>query len=855
MDPLVRDTFVAKVSPDGSFRVAVSKDTTVAQIQLYARYNFLRKPTVWKTDDTEPLVLKPTLGAIAAGRIVPPVGWQGDLTKSHTRAYLRRNYAYAALGKIEADGSFEWPAVDAESGLSTLLHVEGLADHIHRFDNLEPGKRAFEEVHMDLTATIRGTVVDENGEPISTGQVFIDERGPYQVHYIGPRADGSKVEKGAFVNPNVGPGDYVVLFSEPGYLSDPVDVDGVRQGDEREVKLIARKGHAIEGVVQWQDGTPAANVTVRLIVDLESAMESSTRPEMSTETDENGRFQLSGFENAATRYGLLATGIPPDRKPAEGLSKLKRRRWERENTLETRHDPVAPGTPPITMVLGGDAGLLAGLVVNDAGEPIPRFRVSIMPRVGNTNEVSASGQRHERFDSEDGTFELPGVAEGQWGVRASASGHEDADWVWTEVPRSGPIRLVLPRSASIAGRLETSDGKPVEGWVRLERTDPQVYEPSLVDSRAFMNHSYSESADSDGHFEFSRVSPGAYTITAFFGDLGSSDPMELTVTPGSAREDIVLRLPPSGRLYGRVPAGWLGAPLSVTATGDRRHVQLDAQVEQDGRFEFPIVPADHYQVRLVPRESVHRSYGGSHDGEAFELGSFLASTGSSQEITASFHSNMCATEVEVGPGQSVSVQFPDPPETSVIVTGRVLDGGKPAPNWRVEFTSTDSSGMPPSGRSDESGTYRTILPKGGTWQVRLKADRMESGSQPARAIEIPDVRTHTLDFELPSAALIVKLRAPSGKPLDSLNRSIYLNAVCQSPAVYTSSGPLGQDGIRFSHLSAGTYTVIPKVCGFPGGITYAVPATEVTVGAGEQREITITLEPTGSLRGTITGLP
>ncbi len=111
-----------------------------------------------------------------------------------------------------------------------------------------------------------------------------------------------------------------------------------------------------------------------------------------------------------------------------------------------------------------------------------------------------------------------------------------------------------PANARIEGQVVSVTGEPVKNaTLRLVGLPGQPTRPGV---------NYSQSSKNDGAFVFEAVPPGTY-IVAVQKDgftLGTSR-NQITLTPGQARKDLIVKLNPLGVISGRrrgVPCRWEG---------------------------------------------------------------------------------------------------------------------------------------------------------------------------------------------------------------------------------------------------------------------------------------------------------
>ena len=159
----------------------------------------------------------------------------------------------------------------------------------------------------------------------------------------GRRANGRTDLDGNFLIPNVAPGDYYVTGSLPGYVNQAQLVSNTLNagGDltalagvplvhvvtgGASAALSLQRGGVVAGVVQWDDGTPAAGVNVAVRPSTTSTPAQGPGRGFGNggfggfgggQTDDRGRFRLSGL--APGSYFLSASvQVPAPQRPGDG---------------------------------------------------------------------------------------------------------------------------------------------------------------------------------------------------------------------------------------------------------------------------------------------------------------------------------------------------------------------------------------------------------------------------------------------------------------------------------------------------------------------------------------------------------
>lgn len=207
---------------------------------------------------------------------------------------------------------------------------------------------------------------------------------------------------------------------------------------------------------------------------------------------------------------------------------------------------------------------LAGVVVDERGEPVPNARVEAM------REDVAQPAWLATADAE-GRFEIDTLLTGSHRVQAGAEGYGTAVRAGIE---PGELRLVIERAGIVAGRVLDPEGLPAEG------AEVQIAGSGLWPARV-------TTSGDGGRFVLSGVPPGIYEVRARREGLVADPRRGIEVDPAS-RVFLTFHLEEGARLTGIISDADTGEPVdgaSIIAAAEALDVAPRAAVSgEDGRF-------------------------------------------------------------------------------------------------------------------------------------------------------------------------------------------------------------------------------------------------------------------------------
>ena len=459
----------------------------------------------------------------------------------------------------------------------------------------------------------------------------------------------------------------------------------------------------------------------------------------------------------------------------------------------------ASGPPATSAQPAHEALVVRGRVVDDLGSGWSAFRLRA-ERLDGSPESAVE----RAFEGASGSFELSGLAAGDWFLTATSAEGLDSEPLRLALPGARPLTLVIARAARVSGLVLAPTGRGAAGVeVRAGAETPW----------ARRDGPSARTAD-DGSFRLEAVPSGVVALVARGAGLAGGPAEVLELLPGEERTGVLLRLREGATVVGRVLDG-AGRPevgASVRATGLAEEPLTDA----DGRFELRgLAPGT---VRIQARTP----------GE-LEL--------------------WCRLELSEGEREEVLLRAPDGPPVrlhgTVSAEGVVLGEGL-LRVWEGDWNGASGTAVAPTRLED--GRYSVLLPGAGPWGLGLSLDVEGAGRIGWQdRVDVPAVDDHELDLVLPLGRVAGRVVDPAGAPLPGVE-------VATTPERHGSEHGMtfartDADGAYALLVLAGLHTV--QAGGVQPGLTSA-RAEGVRVSAGTTSEVPdLVLRGSGTLEGSV----
>jgi protocatechuate 3,4-dioxygenase beta subunit len=451
-------------------------------------------------------------------------------------------------------------------------------------------------------------------------------------------------ESGDYHFSGIAPGDYVVVFSKPGYFtpesaySNPVGTrptplkvgsDPIRLNREM-IPLGALRGRVID-----PEGKPAAHVKVEATNMLDP---------VTATTDDDGTFLFDKLQPGT--YRLRAK--PPAASKTATTSGARQENV-RVETVPTFYPSVTDPAEAQPIEVRGtleQSGLeiqlqsvqvyrVRGIVTDDAGQPVREAFVRLISArhsslldgylmipparflmIGERGD-SPGGYEADFTTGADGRFEFPSVRSGEWRVVAESTGVTESH---SEVTRTGHATVLIARHDLDDLEIRLADplsGRGVIDWGDLPVPPGQRISPFLwligVDSPGGTVGGYR----ADGSLHFLDLNAGRYRIvtlptfkdgynvaSVWLGDREvTGQEVELNATSPLIR---VVMKSNTGSIRGTVDRGAAGSAIRPTvlvtpANASDPDILMAVECAVDGSFQIPGMPPGDYSVAAYDR--------------------------------------------------------------------------------------------------------------------------------------------------------------------------------------------------------------------------------------------------------------
>ncbi len=817
------------VGSNGHFELHLPPGWDVARLRLDATYlslPFYKSIREW----SDSVVLKPELRGAVRFRLVPAPGLRGD-----PRALVGREarLEFSAIGQMSGPPNYRPITIDENLEMlagalneEISYYLEGDFPPFAPFPSIcvcvPPGELRVVEVPLLDRLVVGGRVVDEDGAPIESALILAGIRNKGEDSWAAPWQDASTDESGVFRIENLDPRATTIEVTETGFLRAELPMSRVlADGGGLDYEVRLSRGAWITGSVVLPDGRPVAGAYVICTPAGEDDRYSGGKRREGT--DETGRFAISGLRPRA--YDLSTSIVLDDPETIDARHAVVRRAEDLRKGYPwiARRSAVVAGGGDVDLVLVPPPGL-EGRVVDDAGEPVTRFRLEAEEDRGHSvgeDTFFFSADHRQDFEAADGTFRWRRLPVGRWLVRVEAEGYPSPRPVRIELPGDGaPVRLEVPRFGSTEGVVLDPGGQP------LRRA--KIYTGWIVEMSSPLGAQTPEArTDREGRFRLPEVPSGRIRLVATAPEFAPSAPQVIDVAPGERITDVTLTVGRGGFLSIRVldEEGRPAAGREVSVYGSSAIALLERETDAGGHVEVGPLRPGRFQI---------------HTSTKREPGSALSA------------------RARVREGETTKVTLGGRLRGEVVVQGLVTSGDRPVVEAFVEAWSEQETSRENKTKSGADGRFTLELEAGGKTLFRVvDAD----GGRPWYFDEqLPESGEHVVSFALPASGIAGRIEVEGGGRLP-FDVQVVIEREREHGVAWAGgdavSVHVAQDGTwSCDHLAPGSYRVVAaRELLFPEHDERApAPAVRsgIVVEAGELVEdVVLVLRPSGLIEGLV----
>jgi protocatechuate 3,4-dioxygenase beta subunit len=377
-------------------------------------------------------------------------------------------------------------------------------------------------------------------------------------------------DDGTFTLEGVPAGGVVLVASSPGYSAGRLNLTVEEGKTVSNVELQLDTGTKLIGRVTGSNGSPLADVQVRVMPSPSGGFAASGM-ERSTTTDSNGEYSIEALEGEES---VLFSHVK--HSPARKSVTLKGR--------ETRLDVQLSSGQRIT-----------GTVVTESGAPVADAEV----------EAFSSGSFVSARTNASGAFELETASPGRYRFSANKAGFAEGTFDDFDISSGAPVRITLRTGGTIYGR--------VTGLTPQELTE------AFVDARS-PTSSARGTVDANGNYRIEGVAAGTVTVRAMAGagmsgSARQSAPQTVDLAAGGSHQlDIAFRgdIVISGRVL-RNGAPIPGASVNFYPRGTSARSSGMSPTDEQGRYSVSGLEEGEYNVtvgdRMAPYSTTYQVRG------------------------------------------------------------------------------------------------------------------------------------------------------------------------------------------------------------------------------------------------------
>jgi uncharacterized GH25 family protein len=615
-------------------------------------------------------------------------------------------------------------------------------------------------IKLHKGVAVSGRVVDEAGKPVGKAHVVLSG-----MWGAGTGDPVTTDRAGKFTIPAVPAGSHTLLATDREHApatSPPITVADL---PVKGIEIRMKEGGVLAGTVVDADGKPVRYATVRAL-HVGGGMWGGSRQ---TTTDDAGTFELRGLPR--TKLSVRAESDTAASKVED---------VELQATRE-KHD--------LRLVLDV-TGTIAGVVVDDGGQPVPEVQVNAFPDLmsGPSKGAALAGMSSATTDG-GGHFTIHGLPDGTYRLWAARTGGGGMDWGERgnqAKPGDTNVKITLHAPGTLVGKLALAG----TGAPPIAATVSVGYHPGTPAAA--------------GAFQMKDLTPGTYDVRILGPEFAEKVVHDVTIEAGKTKDLGTITLTRGRKLVGTV-VDKDGAPVAGAK------VKLASMLfSMNGADEQMEAAQEMYGVRSAVTDQ---------DGAFAIIGVPTKQT------------NVAASDPDRG--SSLAAHVPagtdDPPPVRLVlrgfgsIVGKVTQSGQPQGGVMITDSPKGGGAQMTMARTEPDGTFSlTKVPEGthvlNAMQAQGFGTSVRSTSVTVQVVA-GQATSVAIDNPRASITLTVQIKALSGSQVDAAQVFLFAQPVTATNASQLTESFLqgsvkgiqlwfgaGKPMPAFSGLVAGSYT-------------------------------------------------